>query len=86
MSPYTFYDVSCPVELPVRKRQLGIGIGAPGVTITLPFSRPQEISSACSCLITSGPAGTTVTRTATSNVIITATTTSTVTRTASPGK
>lgn len=85
MSPYTFYDVSCPAELPVRKRQLGISLGGPGgINISLDLGGPRQISSACSCLITRGPAETTVTKTATSNVVSTATTTSVVTRTASP--
>ncbi|KAF2003842.1 hypothetical protein P154DRAFT_72664 [Amniculicola lignicola CBS 123094] len=72
MSPYTFYDTSCPVELPVRKRQIfvSVGLGNGG------------ISSACSCLITSGPADVTktTTRTVTS---VRVTTTQTVTRTVS---
>ncbi|KAF2845332.1 hypothetical protein T440DRAFT_278665, partial [Plenodomus tracheiphilus IPT5] len=84
MSPYTFYDSSCPAELPVRrKRQLGIslpGLGG-GVTISLDIGGPKQISSACSCLITSGPASTTVTRTATSNVVRTTTVTGVVTKT-----
>ena len=83
MSPYTFYDVTCPKELPVRKRQIGITLGdSPGVNISLGLGSPREISSACSCLITRGPGDTTVTKTATSNATKTATTTSTVTRTA----
>ncbi|KAJ4374337.1 hypothetical protein N0V83_003078 [Neocucurbitaria cava] len=83
MSPYTFYDVSCPVELPVRKRQLGITLGGPGViNISLGLGSPNDISSACSCYITKGPAETTVTKTATSAVVKTSTVVSTVTRTA----
>ncbi|KAF2877219.1 hypothetical protein BDV95DRAFT_601634 [Massariosphaeria phaeospora] len=71
MSPYTFYDQACPSELPVRKRQINISLdlGASGIT------------SACSCLITSAPAGTTRTTTVTSGVRVT--TTNTVTRTVS---
>ncbi|KAH7078708.1 hypothetical protein BKA63DRAFT_408592 [Paraphoma chrysanthemicola] len=82
MSPYTFYDTSCPAELPVRKRQLDIELpGGGGINISLGLGSPREISSACSCLITRGPAETTVTRTATNNVTRTSTTTQTVTRT-----
>ncbi|CAN9152330.1 unnamed protein product [Alternaria alternata] len=63
MSPYTFYDAACPAELPVRKRQLDISLGLPGgIHISLGLG-PGEISSACSCFITKGPASTTVTRT-----------------------
>lgn len=72
MSPYTFYDVSCPKELPVRKRQ---------VTISLGFGGPGPLSSACSCLITSGPAG--ITRTTSTTITNRVTTTQTVTRTVS---
>src|SRR4051812_45541892 len=83
MSPYTFYDAACPKELPVRKRQLNIELpGGIGVGISLGLSNPKDISSACSCFITKGPAGTTVTTTATNNVTRTATATSVVTRTA----
>lgn len=85
MSPYTFYDVSCPAELPVRKRdlQLDISLGGPGgITISLGLGGPKEISSACSCLITKGPTGTTKTLTKTSDVVKTTTATSTITRTA----
>lgn len=83
MSPYTFYDVACPAELPVRKRQIGIELPLPGgINISLGLNGPREISSACSCLITKGPADTTVTKTATNNATKTATATSTVTRTA----
>ncbi|ORY10663.1 hypothetical protein BCR34DRAFT_566520 [Clohesyomyces aquaticus] len=75
MSPYTFYDISCPKELPVRKRepQIQISLG-PGL------GKPNDISSACSCLITSAPADTTrfVTTTVTS---VRVTKTDTVTRT-----
>jgi len=85
-SPYTFYDAGCPAELPVRmaKRQLGISLGLPGggINISLGLGGPREISSACSCFITKGPAETTVTRTNTSNVTRTATATSVVTTTA----
>tara|TARA_R110002003_G_scaffold242_11_gene17313 strand:- start:13309 stop:13719 length:411 start_codon:yes stop_codon:yes gene_type:complete len=82
MSPYTFYDVSCPAELPVRKRQLDIELpGGGGINISLGLGSPREISSACSCYITRGPAETTVTTTATNNVTRTATATQTVTRT-----
>ncbi|OAL52734.1 hypothetical protein IQ07DRAFT_381562 [Pyrenochaeta sp. DS3sAY3a] len=84
-SPYTFYDVTCPKELPVRKRQLGISLGLPdGINISLGLGSPREISSACSCLITKGPGETTVTRTATSAVVRTTTTTATLIRTAVP--
>ena len=75
MSPYTFYDAACPAELPVRKRQLDISLGL----------GPGEISSACSCFITKGPASTTVTRTVSSAVVRTSTVTSTVTRTRGVG-
>ncbi|KAF1964714.1 hypothetical protein BU23DRAFT_585423 [Bimuria novae-zelandiae CBS 107.79] len=71
MSPYTFYNVNCPVELPVRKRQADISLGL-GIS---------SLSSACSCLITSGPAGTTKTTSVT--VTSKATATQTVTRTVS---
>lgn len=82
MSPYTFYDVGCPRELPVRKRQIGISIGlGPGINISLGLGSPGEISSACSCYITKGPGETTVTRTVSSQVVRTTTTTSTITRT-----
>jgi hypothetical protein len=81
-SPYTFYDVTCPAELPVRKRQIGITLGLPGLGISLGLGSPKEISSACSCFITKGPAETTVTRTSTNQVTKTATATSTVTKTA----
>ena len=82
-SPYTFYDASCPSEVPVGKRspQLDISLGIPvGINISLDLG-PKGISSACSCLITSGPASTTVTKTQSSAVITTATVTSTTTRT-----
>ncbi|KAI2478679.1 hypothetical protein Ptr902_09645 [Pyrenophora tritici-repentis] len=82
-SPYTFYDASCPSEVPVGKRspQLDITLGQPGgINISLNLG-PKGISSACSCLITSGPASTTVTRTQSSAVVTTATVTSTTTRT-----
>jgi hypothetical protein len=83
MSPYTFYDVSCPAELPVRKRQISIELPLPGgINISLGLGSPKEISSACSCFITRGPAETTVTKTSTNNVTRTATTTATVTKTA----
>lgn len=83
-SPYTFYDAGCPAELPVRKRQLGISLGLPGggINISLGLGGPREISSACSCFITKGPAETTVTRTTSSYVTRTATATSVVTTTA----
>jgi hypothetical protein len=81
-SPYTFYDVSCPAELPVRKRQIDITLPVGGINISLGLGSPKEISSACSCFITKGPAETTVTKTSTNNVTKTATTTATVTRTA----
>jgi len=64
MSPYTFYDVTCPRELPVKakaKRQIGITLGLPGNS----GQAPADISSACSCLITSGPADKTITATVT---------------------
>ncbi|KAG9189587.1 hypothetical protein G6011_06455 [Alternaria panax] len=81
MSPYTFYDTGCPAELPVRKRQLDISLGGPGgIHISLGLG-PGEISSACSCFITRGPASTTVTRTVGSAVVRTSTMTSTLTRT-----
>ncbi|PSN60749.1 hypothetical protein BS50DRAFT_681328 [Corynespora cassiicola Philippines] len=86
MSPYTFYDAACPEELPVRrrrndndneakeeKRQIAITIALPG--------GPPALSSACSCLITSGPADATRTTTTTSGVKVTKT--ETVTRTVS---
>ncbi|KAF7564874.1 hypothetical protein A1F97_00727 [Pyrenophora tritici-repentis] len=82
-SPYTFYDASCPSGVPVGKRspQLDITLGQPGgINISLNLG-PKGISSACSCLITSGPASTTVTRTQSSAVVTTATVTSTTTRT-----
>jgi hypothetical protein len=83
MSPYTFYDVSCPAELPVRKRQLDVNLPLPGgINISLGLGSPREISSACSCFITRGPASTTVTKTSTKDVTRTATTTATVTKTA----
>lgn len=72
MSPYTFYDASCPVELPVRKRQINISLGLGG---------PGPLSSACSCLITSGPAGST--RTISTTITNKVTTTQTVTKTLS---
>jgi hypothetical protein len=75
MSPYTFYDQSCPSELPVfKKRQINISLGLPG--------GPPALSSACSCLITSGQpdATKTVTSTVTS---VRVTRTETVTRTVS---
>ncbi|KAF2656735.1 hypothetical protein K491DRAFT_691780 [Lophiostoma macrostomum CBS 122681] len=75
MSPYTFYDVECPVELPVRKRQVNISLNLPGGT--------PALSSACSCLITSAPGATTTTTTATTTSQVTKTTT--VTRTVSAG-
>lgn len=84
MSPYTFYDITCPKELPVRKRQLNISLGnpnGPGVGISLGLSDPRQISSACSCFITKGPAEETVTKTATNTVLKTSTATSTVTKT-----
>ncbi|CAN9294441.1 unnamed protein product [Alternaria alternata] len=85
MSPYTFYDAACPAELPVRKRQLDISLGLPGgIHISLGLG-PGEISSACSCFITKGPASTTVTRTVSSAVVRTSTVTSTVTRTRGVG-
>ncbi|KAI4956107.1 hypothetical protein J4E91_000317 [Alternaria rosae] len=85
MSPYTFYDASCPTELPVRKRQLDISLGLPGgIHISLGLGQ-GEISSACSCFITRGPASTTVTRTVSSAVVRTSTVTSTVTRTGGGG-
>ena len=75
MSPYTFYDVECPEELPVRKekRQVNISLNLPGGS--------PALSSACSCLITSAPGATTTTvkTTATSQVTKTATVTKTVT-------
>jgi hypothetical protein len=80
MSPYTFYDVSCPKELPV-KRQIGITLPIGGIGISLGLSGPKEISSACSCFITKGPAETTLTKTSSSVLTRTATATSTVTTT-----
>ena len=79
MSPYTFYDVSCPKELPVRKaekekRQLGI-------TISLGISDPAKISSACFCYLGTVPAGTTKTASVTTTGVVQVT--STVTRTLS---
>ncbi|KAH7119946.1 hypothetical protein B0J11DRAFT_72674 [Dendryphion nanum] len=74
MSPYTFYDSTCPVELPVRKRQVNISLGIPGGA--------GGISSACSCLITSGPGGTTKTTTVTVTSVR-VTRTETITRTVS---
>ncbi|KAH7406269.1 hypothetical protein DE146DRAFT_609466 [Phaeosphaeria sp. MPI-PUGE-AT-0046c] len=83
MSPYTFYDVTCPAELPVRKRQIDVNLPLPGgVNISLGLGGPKQISSACSCLITRGPAETTVTRTSDVVQTRTATATSTVTTTA----
>jgi hypothetical protein len=82
-SPYTFYDASCPVEMPIRKRspQLGITLGLPGgINISLGLGN-SGISSACSCFITKGPASTTVTRTVSSGVTRTSTVVSTVTTT-----
>ncbi len=73
MSPYTFYDVSCPKELPVKKRQVNISLGLPG--------GPPAISSACSCLITSGTPDKITTTTVTTSQKTT--TTQTVTRTVS---
>jgi hypothetical protein len=81
MSPYTFYDITCPKELPV-KRQIDYTQPQPGINISLGLGSPREISSACSCFITRGPAETTVTKTSTRDVTRTATTTATVTRTA----
>ncbi|KAF2476631.1 uncharacterized protein BDR25DRAFT_331362 [Lindgomyces ingoldianus] len=77
MSPYTFYDITCPKELPVRKRnpQIQISIG-PGI------GKPADITSACSCLITSAPADTTRTVTVTITSVR-VTKTETVTRTVS---
>ena len=76
MSPYTFYNKDCPSELPVKhKRQVQISIPLIG--------GPADISSACSCLITSAPGQFTSTKT----VTITSdriTVTQTVTRTSSP--
>ncbi|KAF2641649.1 hypothetical protein P280DRAFT_506227 [Massarina eburnea CBS 473.64] len=75
MSPYTFYDTSCPKELPVRaaaKRQ---------ITISLGISDPAKLSSACSCYIGTGPAG--VTKTTSVTVTSKTTAISTVTRTVS---
>jgi hypothetical protein len=83
MSPYTFYDITCPAELPVRKRQLSIELPLPGgINISLGLGSPKEISSACSCFITKGPAETTVTKTSSRDVTRTATVTGTVTKTA----
>lgn len=83
MSPYTFYDVTCPAELPVRKRQLDVNLPLPGgINISLGLNGPKEISSACSCFITKGPAGTTVTTTTSAIKTATVTATATVTRTA----
>ncbi|KAF2705005.1 hypothetical protein K504DRAFT_460792 [Pleomassaria siparia CBS 279.74] len=73
MSPYTFYDVSCPKELPVRKRQVNISLVVPG--------GPPALSSACSCLITSGTPDKITTTTVTSSQKTT--TTQSVTRTVS---
>ncbi|EMD89888.1 hypothetical protein COCC4DRAFT_36269 [Bipolaris maydis ATCC 48331] len=87
-SPYTFYDSSCPSEIPIRKRspQLGISIGLPGgIGISLGLGN-AGISSACSCLITSGPARTTVTRTVSSGTTTTSTAVSTVTTTKAAAK
>lgn len=81
MSPYTFYDVSCPAELPVRKRQIGIELPG-GIGISLGLDNPKQISSACSCFITSGPASTTVTKTSDVVQTRTATATTTITTTA----
>ncbi|KAF2192142.1 hypothetical protein K469DRAFT_716636 [Zopfia rhizophila CBS 207.26] len=79
MSPYTFYDQSCPQELPVKKRQINISIGLPG------GNGPRDISSACSCLITSGPADATRTTTVTvTSVRVTRTETVTSTTTVNP--
>lgn len=69
MSPYTFYDASCPTELPVKKRQVSIGFGI------------SSLSSACSCLITSAPGQ--ITKTTSVTVTNKATATQTVTRTVS---
>ncbi|KAF2735519.1 hypothetical protein EJ04DRAFT_192060 [Polyplosphaeria fusca] len=69
MSPYTFYDSTCPAELPVKhKRQVNI-------TVT---GGPARQSSACSCLITSGKPD--ATRTVTATVSSRLTKTETVTR------
>ncbi|KAF2202499.1 hypothetical protein GQ43DRAFT_479826 [Delitschia confertaspora ATCC 74209] len=75
MSPYTFYNVECPAELPVKKRQINISL--PPI-----LGGPRDISSACSCLITSGPAG--VTRTSTATVTSGVAVTQTFTRTVTP--
>lgn len=75
MSPYTFYDAACPEELPVLKaRQINISLGLPGGA--------PAISSACSCLITSGEASATRTTTVT-QTSVRVTRTETVTRTVS---
>ncbi|KAL5407490.1 hypothetical protein PMIN03_007139 [Paraphaeosphaeria minitans] len=71
MSPYTFYDVSCPSELPVRKRQVQISVGL-GIS---------SLSSACSCLITAGPGA--ITKTTSVTVTSKFTATQTLTRTVS---
>jgi hypothetical protein len=73
MSPYTFYDASCPKELPVKKRQVNITLDLPG--------GPPAISSACSCLITSGTPDKITTTTAVTTQKTT--TTQTLTRTVS---
>ncbi|EUC43503.1 hypothetical protein COCMIDRAFT_28029 [Bipolaris oryzae ATCC 44560] len=87
-SPYTFYDSSCPSEIPIRKRspQLNISIGLPGgIGISLGLGN-AGVTSACSCLITSGPARTTVTRTVSSGTTTTSTAVSTVTTTKAAAK
>ncbi|KAF1914043.1 hypothetical protein BDU57DRAFT_331576 [Ampelomyces quisqualis] len=81
MSPYTFYDVACLKEVPVRKRQLNVNLPLPGgINISLGLNGPREISSACSCLITKGPASTTVTTTTSAVKTATVTVIATVTR------
>jgi hypothetical protein len=76
MSPYTFYNKECPVELPVKhKRQINISLPLLG--------GPPDISSACSCLITSAPGQTTKTTTVTvtsDRFTVTQTATRTITR------
>ncbi|KAL6151002.1 hypothetical protein ACJQWK_10881 [Exserohilum turcicum] len=80
-SPYTFYDATCGTALK-RSPQLNISLGLPGGGINISLGLgPSAISSACSCLITRGPASTTVTRTVSSGVTRTATLVSSVTTT-----
>ncbi|KAL5114473.1 hypothetical protein ACEQ8H_007616 [Pleosporales sp. CAS-2024a] len=86
-SPYTFYDKACGAgAAQQRRRQIEITLPLPGggiaISLGAGLGSPAEISSACSCFITKGPAETTVTTTTSAVVTTTVGVTDVVTKSA----